>query len=122
MKITVYECDKCHKRFDKEEDVKPVFGYDLCNGCYENANKNFNNWLEEKVEKPMDIIKKKLKETKVEPEEQEKKIDWNKACALKEAGWKNKDIADELSIDAKTLNSGTFYKKLEAYRNGERFS
>ena len=57
----------------------------------------------EREEKP--VIKEKPKN----------KIDWNKACALKAAGWSHKNIADELGIEQGTLNSGTFYKKIEQY-------
>ena len=48
-------------------------------------------------------------------------IDWDKACALKQAGWKNKDIAEELEASEKTI--AVYIKAhLEEYVLGKRFS
>ena len=49
-----------------------------------------------------------------------KKIDWNKACALKLAGWSNKDIAMELHATEGTINSG-IYSKLKTYKPGQHY-
>ena len=48
-----------------------------------------------------------------------KKIDWDKACALKKAGWSNKQIADELHANEGTINA-SIYKNLAKYNAGER--
>ncbi len=48
-----------------------------------------------------------------------KKIDWDKACALKKAGWSNKQIADELHANEGTINA-SIYKYLARYNTGER--
>lgn len=122
MKITIYECDKCHKRFeDDESQIGEVFGIaDLCDKCFKKASDLFIDWLDgdNKQEDPEKVVEAEPK--KVESDAP-KKIDWNKACALKVAGWKNKDIADELGVESGTLNSGTFYKKLDQYKQGIRF-
>lgn len=49
------------------------------------------------------------------------RIDWDKACALKQAGWKNKEIAEELGASYKTI---TVYIKphLREYARGKRFN
>lgn len=63
-----------------------------------------------------------MKQKKIEEEakaEKPKKIDWDKACALKKAGWSNKQIADELHANEGTINA-TIYKQLAKYNAGER--
>ena len=47
------------------------------------------------------------------------KIDWDKACALKLAGWSNKDIAAELHANEGTIANG-IYKHLVEYEDGKR--
>ena len=42
-------------------------------------------------------------------------IDWDKACALKLAGWKNKDIAPEVHATVGTINA-LIYAKVEDYK------
>ena len=63
-----------------------------------------------------------MKQKKLEEEakaEKPKKIDWDKACALKKAGWSNKDIASELHANEGTIGA-MIYKHLEKYNAGER--
>lgn len=63
-----------------------------------------------------------MKHKKIEEEAKAKgpkKIDWDKACALKKAGWSNKQIADELHANEGTINA-TIYKYLAKYNAGER--
>lgn len=62
------------------------------------------------------MMQKKLAE---EAKAKGKKIDWDKACALKKAGWSNKQIAEELHANEGTINA-TIYKHLEKYNAGER--
>ena len=65
-----------------------------------------------------------MKQKKLEEEakaQKPKKIDWDKACALKKAGWSNKDIASELHANEGTI-SAMIYKHLEKYNTGERES
>lgn len=51
--------------------------------------------------------------------EKPKKIDWDKACALKKADWSNKQIAEELHANEGTIGA-MIYKHLEKYNAGER--
>ena len=130
MKITVYECDKCHNRFNNEDDMAmDMFGIaDICTDCFKVASVRFINWLEGSEEseesenttkaEPVEAVEEAAEPVK---EKKAKKIDWNKACALKEAGWSHKAISEELGIESGTLNSGTFYKKIEQYKQGIRF-
>ena len=63
-----------------------------------------------------------MKQKKIEEEAKAKgpkKIDWDKACALKKAGWSNKQIADELHANEGTINA-SIYKNLAKYNAGER--
>jgi len=63
-----------------------------------------------------------MKQKKLEEEakaEKPKKIDWDKACALKKAGWSNKQIAEELHANEGTIGA-MIYKHLEKYNAGER--
>ena len=63
-----------------------------------------------------------MKQKKIEEEakaEKPKKIDWDKACALKKAGWSNKQIAEELHANEGTIGA-MIYKHLEKYNSGER--
>lgn len=63
-----------------------------------------------------------MKQKKIEEEakaEKYKKIDWDKACALKKAGWSNKQIAEELHANEGTIGA-MIYKHLEKYNAGER--
>ena len=63
-----------------------------------------------------------MKQKKIEEEAKTKgpkKIDWDKACALKKAGWSNKQIADELHANEGTINA-SIYKYLAKYNTGER--
>ena len=63
-----------------------------------------------------------MKQKKLEEEAKEekpKKIDWDKACALKKAGWSNKQIAEELHANEGTIGA-MIYKHLEKYNAGER--
>lgn len=63
-----------------------------------------------------------MKQKKIEEKAKEKgpkKIDWDKACALKKAGWSNKQIAEELHANEGTIGA-MIYKHLEKYNAGER--
>ena len=60
-----------------------------------------------------------MKQKRQKQAEKPKKIDWDKACALKKAGWSNKQIADELHANEGTINA-SIYKNLAKYNAGER--
>ena len=73
-------------------------------------------------------ILRKLKEEPVnivnpEPQKEKRKspskIDWDKACALKLAGWPNSEIAAELHASKGTIDNA-IYKHLNEYKQGKR--
>lgn len=78
-------------------------------------------------EAAVEHILRKLKEEPVsinpEPQKEKRKspskIDWDKACALKLAGWRNSDIAAELHANEGTINN-SINKYLNEYRQGKR--
>ena len=47
------------------------------------------------------------------------KIDWDKACALKKAGWSNNEIATEVHAPVGTINS-MIYQRMKEYNEGKR--
>lgn len=65
------------------------------------------------------IIKDEEPKKKEEKRKSPTKIDWDKACALKLAGWKNADIATELHANKGTIDNA-IYKHLDEYRKGKR--
>ena len=84
-----------------------------------NASENLENTNEE-TENSNEETKEEIKE---EPKQEKRKspvkIDWDKACALKLAGWSNKDIAAELHANEGTIANG-IYKHLVEYEDGKR--
>lgn len=130
MLITKIICDKCKKEITESTAFQ---GKDLCQCCTDKAVRMILAWIEKeddtvpdqekpkkeikKIEKKEPVKEKKEEPKKIKPVVQiETKIDWDKACALKIAGWKNEAIADELKVGLSTINSGTFYKKITQYK------
>lgn len=62
---------------------------------------------------------KKPEKTKGKPGPKRTKIDWDKACALKKAGWSNDEIAAEIHAPVGTINS-MIYQRLKEYNAGKR--
>jgi len=62
---------------------------------------------------------KKPKEEKSKPGPKRSKIDWDKACALKKAGWSNNEIATEVHAPVGTINS-MIYQRMKEYNEGKR--
>lgn len=140
MLVTI--CDKCGKRIE-ENKGRFFFDMDFCLGCTEELQRVVQSWIDEpksarecldkmgeSFEAILDSvdegksfnrieIPKEVKEQIVEaqPIKINKKIDWNKACALKLAGWSNHDIARELRVNEGTINA-CIYKRLEVYKAG----
>ena len=123
MRRTVYSCDKCGKEIEPQEaEIYEVYCHDFCEECAGKLENIIKNWLAPEKE----IVKVEIKLDKTEakpkkPKEAKKtcKIDWDKACALKLAGWNNKDIADEIHANEGTINA-MIYSKLKKYQEGER--
>lgn len=63
-------------------------------------------------------IKEQVK--KAQPIKRQKNIDWDKACALKTAGWSNHEIAMELRANEGTINA-CIYGKLKNYKSGKHY-
>ena len=123
MLITI--CDKCGSRIE-ENKGRFIFEMDFCPDCTEKLKQVVQAWIDEPEEKKIEVSEEDFKKIAdqvrkdVENEIAQKKIDWNKACALKLAGWSNKDIAIELKANEGTINSG-IYGKLKTYRPGEHY-
>ena len=126
MLITI--CDKCGSRIE-ENKGRFIFEMDFCPDCTEKLKQVVQAWIdepeeetEEKIEVSEEDFKKIADQVRkdVENEIAQKKIDWNKACALKLAGWSNKDIAIELKANEGTINSG-IYGKLKTYKPGQHY-
>ena len=64
-------------------------------------------------------VKEKPKKEKGKPGPKRTKIDWDKACALKKAGWSNNEIAAEIHAPVGTINS-MIYQRLKEYNAGKR--
>lgn len=62
---------------------------------------------------------KKLEKEKGKPGPKRTKIDWDKACALKKAGWSNNEIATEVHAPVGTINS-MIYQRMKEYNEGKR--
>lgn len=131
MKKTIILCDKCKKEIE-ETDVMQINGMDFCPKCTSDLFLIIQNWVnpkkEEPVEEPANVEEDFLAEEKypakkkksvdkkenTEQEEPKRKIDWDKACALKKAGWSNREIAEECKIKLSTL-SVDIYRHLKLY-------
>lgn len=103
-------CDKCR---DKKEEALELFGYHFCNDCKDDLNVVTIHWVMEMCEFS-EAKKKNLKFAKPVS------IDWDKACALKLAGWSIRQIADELGANAGSIGA-TIGKKVEMYKHGMRW-
>jgi len=124
MQKIIYICDKCGKQ--KSEDstfLKMAYEYEICSECFRKFENYVNRFFAPAEVVPAEEKPKKQKIEKavaVPSESKRKPIDWDKACALKVAGWSNKYIAEELGLNKPTIDA-MIYKKVEAYKNGERF-
>lgn len=76
---------------------------DFCTKCQKDLSKVIKNWINEKLEPEVEeLIPRK------------NGIDWDKACALRLAGWSSKAIAEELECAEGTISS-SIVPKLDAY-------
>lgn len=133
----IYICDKCGSKSENEDFLRAAYEYEICDKCFKKFDEHIKAFFEgfdakAKIpyKKPeiIEAIPVKEEPKKEEPkkaaesqeEQRYKKIDWDKACALKLAGWSNKAIADELGANLGSINSG-LYAHLDSYCNGERF-
>lgn len=147
MLITI--CDKCGSRIE-ENKGRFIFEMDFCPDCTEELKQVIQAWVDEpeevkvvnppksvhfkdKAEELLDSIDEgksinrieipeEIKEQvkKAQPIKKQKKIDWDKACALKVAGWSNHEIAMELHANEGTINA-CIYGKLKTYKPGKHY-
>lgn len=109
-------CDKCGKHIESGNNC--VNGFDFCEKCNTSLMVVIKNWLApEQSENQVQNIEKPSSANNQAPKKPVR-IDWDKACALKIAGWKNKDIADELKCSEGTIHVGivSHMKKYKAER------
>lgn len=123
MRRMIIICDKCKREVSDAtlHQISNDESYDLCPGCLEVV----NSWIDAKIRdwcngKPLAEVTDKPKN----PRHAGKKpvnVDWDKACALRKAGWPYAKIADELYVSPATV-----YRKLyldgyySEYLNGKR--
>lgn len=125
-------CDRCMSDITYIEH-ESAFGYDFCPECYQMIKEGFDAFMKktfsieadndnEPENKVLKVKTEKTVEKTLKPKHDHGlKIDWDKACALKIAGWSNKAIAEELKINKPTVDS-TIYKKVEEYKKGVRMN
>ena len=122
----IYICDKCGENFEKEDSLRLAMHYEICESCMKKLEAHVQAFFAD-VDSPIpekkepEKVEEKPKKEPAEPEQpQRKRIDRDKACALKLAGWSNKAIAEELGANFGSINAG-LYSHLDSYCNGERF-
>lgn len=103
----IIKCDKCGK---EEEEALYIFDYHFCNKCKDDLNVITIHWVMEMCQ-----FKSKRKGTQGAIS-----IDWDKACALRLAGWSVEDIADEIGARKDSIRA-TLSNKLEMYKHGKRW-
>ena len=148
MRKIIYICDKCGLEMLPEERKDFNDHFDFCKKCMDKVDEMVTDWVlplaEEKAlievpeiateeEPPKTDAKESFKEIKKEckkvtakaPAEYvskeasgKTKIDWNRACALKEAGWTNLAIARELKANVGTINT-LISSKCKEYSKGK---
>lgn len=76
-----------------------VKGYDVA-GTPEEVAQLINLLADEPIVKAMNAL---TNDVKPQPKKKRVKVDWAKAKALRDAGWKYKEIADELGVSLVTV-------------------
>lgn len=134
--VEIVYCDKCKKEMPVVEAAleTTLHLYDLCFECNEAALNLLDDWInKDDIEDEADyeedddecegfeLFSNDEEEEEPEAEEPKRKyvkqdIDWGKACALKNAGWRHKDIAAEVGTTEANIN-GRIYKELAKRRS-----
>ncbi len=128
MRREIVFCDKCG---NEAKEARVLIGFDMCKECYSKAEIMIVNWMTPegmpKIVEPVAVKEYEEPKAVVAPAQttmQGKtkpfKIDWDKACALKVAGWSNKQIADELKCNFETINA-MIYARVKQYKEGFRY-
>lgn len=134
--VELVYCDKCKKEMLVEEASLEItmHKYDLCFECNEAALNLIDDWInKDDIEDEADyeedddecegfeLFSNDEEEEEPAAEEPKRKyvkqdIDWEKACQLKNAGWRNKDIAAKVGTTEANIN-GRIYKELAKRRS-----
>ena len=107
MRKWIYECDICGSQQETAEGMLDVEDrgkvYDVCIDCLKHLVRQYIRPDAEEVPAAA--------ETEVQPDAAEEKpakeTDWGKAQALRDAGWKVGDIAEELHVTKQQVYSHT---------------
>lgn len=133
MRKIIYQCDRCRDEVE-EDDIINVLDFDFCGDCAYEVAQHLLMWLgdPEEQEEAEELIEEPDEEEAEEPAEELSKrkngrgygkvsVDWNKACALRQAGWTYKDIGEELGIGMSTVQKYMqHYNMMEQYNAGKR--
>lgn len=128
MRKRIIICDRCKKEVPDAtlHQISDTMMFDLCAGCME----VWSNWLDARLIEWCNggSLAGNKKEVEQTTEQKPKgkggrkiELDYDKACALRKAGWSYDKIADELNCGPSTI-----YRKLhlegyyEQYLNGAR--
>lgn len=131
MQKIKYYCDKCGKEI-KDASGITISGkrFDFCEKHSEALKKVVDQWAEAQKEETKEQTTKEPEDKENAEAEKSRKpktkksskvgapttIDWDKACALKQAGWTNEQIAVEVHASVSTINT-VIYKKYAEYKN-----
>lgn len=88
--MNMNHCDRCG--FACIEELNPLFDWKLCDQCMS----DMKQFIRKKV-RPGSPRSKKV-------------IDWGKVKALRAAGWKLKDIAEEVGTTEATIKAQIYYR------------
>lgn len=119
MRVEKILCDLCGNEVKTGKETA-LFEYEFCKPCSSKIKKVISGMMKSREE---GTKKSEPKPPEVRPiivPKERVSVDWSKCCALKLAGWKNSDIAEELHVNEGTINAN-IYKRLEAYKKGERW-
>lgn len=132
MKKIIYVCDRCKDEVE-EDDIINVLDFDFCEDCGEVIAEHLLAWLgdpeEQEEEEEAEEEYDDEAEEEVEEEVPRKNgrgygrivTDWNKACALRQAGWTYKEIGEELGIGQSTVQKYMQnYNMMDEYNKGRR--
>lgn len=113
------------KRGHKVKDNKEKKTVDWDKACQMRLEGKTNRQIADALQVPLGTISNKIGSEMIKRDMALKnkviaeKIDWDKACALKKAGWKNEDIADEIKASPNTVRC-MLPDKYRAYLQGHR--
>lgn len=130
----IFICDKCGK--EVSEDRYQVNGLDFCDIHKNELIDMIQAWIDSPEEAEPEPAKKEKKPNKtaeknkgkkyntkrttvikerhgIRPVRQTTSIDWDKCCALREAGWTYAQIAEECRVNIGTLNTSMCHKMKE---------